>query len=658
MVVSDFRVAFAKLEAEEQNDTLLSENRPLHTFVPAFYVPSRTSHLVIASKKLEPINLNQLKASLKDQKVIQAIREAENLLSDRSWLNKVKRVIKAGGHFVKQTLPSVIVRNRLMASISTCVGHFFNIIGLLFISLDRGSNRIALLYRSNKLKEEKKTLKHQVRNYVASLVQQATTNPNLDLFSSEQLINEKKNIETRITQIQLEGHRIKLDYIKYIFETIKNILSHASLLLSFSPFKSLIAFAGIIQNLPGLTEFFDFGISTLTLSQLVENERIYSDWRSTFKERYLPVVQRGKLFEISRSLLEKRQAVMEKNMRALSANSNDYERVEKFLEDWKKGKSEEEIQSLELAMKTPQDKIRFYVNQQEMIEISTRKALTRMIEKKLEFEGTFIQLKHTQSRFFYWYSTFALSFALSLGLAGFLAGPVAGASAIFLGLTLTSIVLNLSFWIANSFINFIRKPHNSNWLNLKIFWQDAKYQVSNYWLKVQEMELLKQNPKFLDVVKSKVLQPVENIPESVVKEYLVKEKRCSDLLDHVENLKEQRRKNEWQDYAHFSKLTEKALAADDRLLDPIQGLLQALSKLDYNLISSEMRSFLNIQMGIDLEQLQKELSSLEGDKTEKVLQILKKDLMTFFTMNEMAYIDFMKYQNASKHLPVCSLDIM
>ncbi|MFI5343046.1 MAG: hypothetical protein ACHQUC_02370 [Chlamydiales bacterium] len=632
---------------ETQSDSFLLENRSLNTFVPAFYVPLRTSHLAITTQRYEPINLNQLKKSLQDKKLIQAIEEAENLFSDHSWLHKVKRVIKAGGHFVVQTLPSFIVRNRLITSISSNVGHFFNIIGLLFIPLDRGSNRIALLYRSNKLKEEKKTLKHQVRNYIASLVQQAT-NPHLDPSHSEQLVNEKKIIETRFTQLRLEGRSIKLDYIKYVCETIKNILSHASLLLSFSPFKSLIEIAGIIQNLPGLTEFFDFGISAFTLSRLIENERIYSDWQSTFKDCYLQPVQHGKLIETSRSLLEKRKAIMEKNMHALSASSDGHEKVEKFLENWKKGKSEAELQSLELEVKTPQDEIKFYLNHQEMIEISTRKALTRMIEKKLEFEGTFIQLQHTQSHFFYWYSTFALSFALSLGLVGFLAGPVAGASAIFLGLTMSSILLNFSFWIASSFINFLRKPNNSNWLNLKIFWHDAKYQVSNYWLKVQETELLKINPKFLDVIKSKVLQPVEKIPESVIKEYLAKEKRCSDLLDHVENLKEERRQNEWVDYAHFAKLVKKSPVVDNRLLDPIQGLLQALSKLDYSLISSEMKNFLIVEMGIDLEQLQKELSNAEEGKTERALQILKKDLMTFFTMNESAYIDFMKHQNASK----------
>ncbi len=163
-------------------------------------------------------------------------------------------------------------------------------------------------------------------------------------------------------------------------------------------------------------------------------------------------------------------------------------KIEAFLRKWKHGMSEDEFK-IWLSRQTPLTLLEFYVDHQEILEVSTKNSLNCIIDKKLEFEKKFLHFKNMQHNFFYWYSATALSFAIFLGMVGGVAVSAGLTSALFLSLAVSSLVIKLSFWLANYLLNSRHKGHSSGLLNFRIGFRQLKYEISNYWLKVKEKEL-------------------------------------------------------------------------------------------------------------------------------------------------------------------------
>ncbi len=132
------------------------------------------------------------------------------------------------------------------------------------------------------------------------------------------------------------------------------------------------------------------------------------------------------------------------------------------------------------------------------------------------------------------------------------------------------------------------------------------------------------------------------------------EKKTDDLLTDVESLKELRRKNEAEDFYKFARLDASANFFKDWIF-VVNVLIEVLKEIDFDLISPELKDLIQIELGMDIVKLKKELNVEEQNSA---LSILRKDFMKFFTLDDAAYTEFMKYQTArieAGNLKVCAL---
>lgn len=659
----------------------------LRTFIPAFdlteQITNRTK--VIQPKKYKHIDLDNLEESLGAKELVKTIRNAKNYnVENNSRCVNIKNISYKIFSFFNKLLPSKIIKNQLVSSIYTKIGHYFNIIGILLTPIEMGPNRIALLFRAKNLAEEKIDYEKKIGNYAALVVNQSNS-PNLDQSYKEMIEREKISLDRWKIKIDLDNRALKMDYFKYLMEISKYIFSNLALIISFSPLKSFIDIAAIVQKLPGLMELIDYGLSSLSLHQMVEKVRVFNDWETNYRSKKIMFqsnnlskksgrqlikvaedkslkdidswVKLKRFFESNKedrvekldsvinssgSLLEKRLAIRDKKLVELGASANGRLKVDRFLLRLKQGMNEREFEIWH-AKQTPLSLLTFYVDHQETLEIATKNAINHMISKKLELEKKFLLFKNTQTNFSYWYSAISLSISIILGITNVIVGPTIPASILFYCLTGSSVVITLSFWLANSILSSRYKSHTSGMLNFRIGWRQLKYEVSNYWLKVKEKELSEKNPNFLRVAKSQFKQSIIGIAQKEMEDYLKLEGKTADLLLETETLKEERRENEISDFDKFAKLDTSSTFYNVSN-NAISALIDAFKEIDFSLnISAELKDLIQVELGIDINKLQAELNK---ENQEHALRILKKDLVAFFTLDEAAYTTFMKYQKA------------
>lgn len=650
---------------DQDNDLKGSD---LKTFVPAFDIPSQIKKNIrkVTPKKYQQINLEK---TLQDKKLVRTVREAEGWFGENTLWSKAKSVISSGFYHAGIIVPGKVRRG--ISSGYTRLGHYFNIMGILLTPLDMGPNRVALFYRSKNLQEEKQQFKERLTTYIALIVNESCQS-NKDNVSA--LSKEKKELDKWKISINIKERKLQRDYLKYLLEITKYIISNSAQILTFSPYKSLFDIAAIVKNIPGITELLDFALATFALSQTTEQEKIFLEWQKSFQIRQKPleitigtkkILANGvvhpldnaskyswnqlqgacfkffkaemnrldKIIKESKSLLDKRKATRDKKVLMLAIDPKGQMKVEQFINKWKQGKDHDEVDAVENL--TPKQKLEFYVDHKEIVEVSLKPILRQFVAKKQELEKTFLQLKNTQAKYFFWYAAFSFSLALVLGLTALAAGPIFGISAVALGLGVMSVVLNLSFWLVSSMLGSSYKGNSSGLLNFKILYHQVKYEITNYWHAVKEKKLMQVNPMALKIIKSELKQPINGISEKDILEFLESEQRTKELAEKVEVLKELRRQNEWKDFASFASIKTN-----------VDVFKEVFEMLDMNITGKEFKDFLEIELGINVDKLKIELLHENDDVKQRALQILLKDIMTFFTLDDNGCIAFIKFQQA------------
>lgn len=661
--------------------SLLDQNKvkgkSLNSFVPAFDCSDQINRKkTIDPTKYVEIDLNVLENCLPNKNLVDPIRNAQFInADDHKYIALIEKLFQKNVAFLNQLLPNRLVKNKTINSIKNRVVHYFNIMGILLTPMEVGPNRLALLFRAKELTKEREDYEKKVGNYAALLVDQSRAN-NLDSSYLEMLEKEKKEIDELRIKIDLKVRTLNVGYFKYLMEITKYVLSNLAFVVTFSPFKTLIDIATIVQRLPGVLELIDFGLSSVSRGQMKEKDLTFNQWEQDYKKWKLSACPKHKnktfnkqiqvpfitgqeinknfdwnflkndlynikldqfenwdrFIENSQSLWEKRLARREKKVVEIGTSDTARLKVDAFLLKCKERMTDESFQAM-VYQKTPLELLRLYVDDQERINDDTRNLLMHIVSAKIKLEKKFLSLKSTQHNFFFYYSAMSLTVALILGVMGGAIIPAGIATGVFLGLAITSAVISLSFWLTNYLMGSHYRSHKSGFLNFHITFLQLMYEISNYWLKVQEAELSAKNSNFALIIKSKFQQPMKGIEKKELNSYQKLEAKTSNLYNRLEQLKLQRRTTEALDFYKYAKLDDRAPS----------WIIQGLREIDFDIVCPQLKDLIQMQLGIDIDKLQRELS-VEDPK--KALDVLRKDLLTFFTLDDTKYAEFMKYQKA------------
>jgi hypothetical protein len=679
--------------------SLLDQNNfsELHTFIPAFDFAnqmSRTKIVDYKERKYVEVNLNELE-NQGNKHLVDTIRNSHLNTPNESFIAKIDKIYQKCIAILYKLFPSRLIDNKIVSSLYNRVTHYFNIIGILSTPTEVGPNRIALIFRSKELAREKERYDKKLGNYAALLFAQSKLSI-LSETDKEVLGKEKTEIDELKIKIDLATRKLRVEYFKYIMEITKYVLSNFSLILSFSPIKSLIDIAAVVQKLPGVMELIDFGLAFLGFGQMKEKTTIFNNWEERYRKwqdrnqhtteikhsnisnkinpNQLPIIKEQQIqnsqnwnsvknhlynvkldefekwdefLEKSLSLWDKTLVRREKKVIELGISDGARLKIEAFLLKFKEGLTEVEFHNW-VSKQSPLSLLRLYVVQQENIEHSTKKIINQIIGSKLKLEKKFLHFKNIQHNFHYYYSATSLILSILIGISGGILLSAGLATGLIFSLAISSIVIHLSFWLANSLLSSRHKGHKSSLLNFRIACHQLRYDINNYWLKVKEKELEKIEPDFKKMVKRSIKLPeIHGIEHDALKKYLDLEKKNNKFFKSLEELKERRRVNEAKDFFIFAQLEEKGSLLNSKALhndnEILSELLLLFQEIDFDLISPELKDLIKIELGMDIERLKRELGKVNN---QKALNILRKDFLSFFTLDDTAYTEFIKYQTA------------
>lgn len=575
-----------------------------------------------------------VKDYLFEGEIVFLIKNVRNSLSKLLWIRKIK----------------------IVSLVFEKVSHYFNIACLLVSPFDSGSNRIGLLNRTRILEEKRIDFIKRCEG-CASL-----TNLALD--------EERNFLDIEMIKMFAERDSIRRDYHMYLIGLVKYMVSNLALITSYSPFKILIDFAYIVGQIPCLIEFIDLILVSMNLKQTRNDCEVYENWMSNFLNKTQVVVRNdipqienptfdlnkelshfnnGKTtwsqimtyfitqkteiinpFEISNEV-NKIKSLRDRKILQLLASPHNIDFVLKKYFAKKNNFSEIELN------KWYQDKPKIfllneYINQQMDLELSTKQKLTDAIKSKLKLEKGFIDLNNSQLSWSFGYSCVALFSSVIGTVIGCLYGPIGMITGAVIGIYIASIILNLSFAITNYVRGSKYRSHSSGLLNLKIKFNQLKFEISRYWLNVEYNKLLAISPTFLTQIE-KGEKVTELTTEAIQKfDNLCKKNYEQGLI--LEKLQTQRCENEIQDFEKYAHLPN----------DFFQKFIDDILLLNFNLSEKEVDDLFEIELGLDLDKLKKYQmsSSIEGENRTR--DALIKDLQTFFSSNETKYGFFMNYQ--------------
>lgn len=294
-----------------------------------------------------------------------------------------------------------------------------------------------------------------------------------------------------------------------------------------------------------------------------------------------------------------------------------------------------------------------YIDHQETLEQTTKNALKEMINKKHEMENQFLNFKYRQNAIELASAIAAFVISSLIMIIGFLSFPVAGAGLILYLLFTGTLAVSLGLTGAKH-IQARKKTAtalSSLGLKVKILWASLRRSIQNYSQQIKE----KKRAKLAEIVKNLhtyLITQKDNDPEYKIKEiefqkaysaYKEAKARFEEGEAKVEqwNIRLQRlnhllTQKGWRDFAEYASLQ---VSENEQLFDTLQQINETLPACNLQLLDEETKNLFKVQLGLDLESLQKQMVTIDPE-------IIKKTLQKFFLLDDAGLLAFIKKQKA------------
>lgn len=279
-----------------------------------------------------------------------------------------------------------------------------------------------------------------------------------------------------------------------------------------------------------------------------------------------------------------------------------------------------------------------YIDHQETLEQATKNAMKVMVSKKHELDGKFLKSKLVDTRLSFSFSTATTICTTVTGLLAYAALPaLAGVAVVAKWLSVASTAAGYGFMGLGYFMSY--KYQNSSF-NLKTYFENISFNYSSLRANLQNFSKLASQKKLKateEIVNN--LQKIHkktddtNYDKALVKalddykkakgEFEASERKLNYWKEKAKKLGDSIAHKAWQDYVQFASLK---IDETGTSFDTIKALESALHESDVSLFDPETKKFFEVQLGINLPAVQKEM--------EKNPKALKDALKNLFTMDE------------------------
>lgn len=296
--------------------------------------------------------------------------------------------------------------------------------------------------------------------------------------------------------------------------------------------------------------------------------------------------------------------------------------------------------------------LRSYVDHQETIEHTTKNALKQMVQQKHAIQSHFLNFQLTQSRISFSVAIIALAVSVTLALLGLLSMPLGGTGVILMIVSFGSFLISLGLLGASYYQFNYYKPHINQVLTFSfkadMVWTKLRHFIQIYFHQAKEKKLLevanilyklhtstkehgKTNAKY-----QKALVDYKNAKLA----FENSQKKVHQWTERLKQIEITFNKEAWKDFAQYASLQ---IAEIPHAFDTLRAFQQALQACDVHLLSPEMKTLLEFQLGVDLEALQTQMN--------KDPEVIKNTLKEFFIMEDAAFLAFIRNQKERLILP-------
>jgi hypothetical protein len=342
----------------------------------------------------------------------------------------------------------------------------------------------------------------------------------------------------------------------------------------------------------------------------------------------------------SKPLSPEKQIEIEKNREGIS------QLLDRCCEEWMKAQDEDTL-------------LATYVDYQSVLDPTIKNSLIDMVRKKHQIEKNFLKVKRVNFGVRFSVGTIICGVALTLAIIGLVATPVGAAALILTALTIGSIAVSFTLLGRGYYCAYRKKPgltaatlkgayfrlyayyalaqidsaEESIEQALKSTWQKKRNQLATVIDRLPLIHRLFSRKE----KKSEAIPTLSTTIETDFQESLSKFKHWKAKAVALENELE---KLTWKDFAKQANL-QVALksakpSATSQDFDTLEALNDALNHVNFDLMSSDTKELLEMQLGIDVKFLQKEI--------EKDPLLVKKLLLNFFNLDDVAFVKFIGEQ--------------
>ncbi|MBA3723168.1 MAG: hypothetical protein H0W88_12310 [Parachlamydiaceae bacterium] len=283
-----------------------------------------------------------------------------------------------------------------------------------------------------------------------------------------------------------------------------------------------------------------------------------------------------------------------------------------------------------------------YIDHQETIAMTVKNSLVNLVNKKHKVEGILNSWKMTHSRIIYGLVAIGSAITAVFGLAALLSNPISGSILILYYLSYSITGASFGIMAVGMLLN------NKYKKNAPKFLETMKLTFMTIYTNLKEYEHVSKQKKFIHT--AKVVHQLHHqskiLPDKYYKALAEYKKAKSEFetsqgqLEHwmlkVQELENQLTQRAWKDFARYADLETDG--GDDKKIDTFKLIQEAIKNLDLDLLDPQIKSFFEVQLGINLETLQREMDQFPD--------ALKNALHHFFSLDEERLVSFINYQQA------------
>ncbi|MBA3723167.1 MAG: hypothetical protein H0W88_12305 [Parachlamydiaceae bacterium] len=288
--------------------------------------------------------------------------------------------------------------------------------------------------------------------------------------------------------------------------------------------------------------------------------------------------------------------------------------------------------------------LKAYIDYQETIAITAKSALKQIVEVKHSINSKFLSMNIFRSKMLLTIAVVTLGAFVVLGSLAFGGIPLIGAALLFLYISIPVGGISGGLMGMGLYMNLKYQP---SVFNPDQHLDTIAYTVTSLYTGIQNYRNLSKHKKMQDTLK--IIQELHSKPhldknspeyQKSYRQYIKAKADFEESLHKAEEwsaktdkIAHRMSKRSWIDFANASKLS---VRIDPESFNTMNSLKEALKTCDFSILDQETKTFFEVQLGINLQELQ--------EKLKEDPDVIEKTLLRFFTYSEESMTSFIENQ--------------